>query len=69
MDVMGIAAQSMALKQTQTLMAAQTSIMKQAMEAPGDLAVHLMDSMSADMTKAMEMSINPHIGGVIDLKV
>ena len=67
-DCMGIAALSMTMSQTKIAMDVQTSLMKKALDAPGDLALELLDSMDAALAKTMEMSVTPYLGGFVDLK-
>lgn len=57
---MDIAAMSMGLSQVKLANEVSTSVMKMAM----DTSVEQMD----DIVRMMEQSVNPHIGGSIDLK-
>ncbi|TWT03670.1 YjfB family protein [Planomicrobium sp. CPCC 101079] len=66
---MDIAALSIALSQASVRQEASVSIMKKTMdqaESNGDGVVKLLHSANV---KAMEQSVQPHIGGTIDLKM
>lgn len=58
---MDIAALSMGLSQMKLANEVGASVMK--------LAMDTVTSQSAEMTKMMETSVNPHIGGSIDIKL
>lgn len=58
---MDIAALSMGLSQMKLANEVGVSVMKMAMDTAVD--------QSAEMTKMMETSVNPHIGGNIDIKL
>ncbi|OHW61569.1 hypothetical protein EUAN_20070 [Andreesenia angusta] len=58
---MDIAALSMGLSQMKLANEVGASVMKLAMDTAKD--------QSAELTKMMEMSVNPHIGGSIDIKL
>lgn len=63
---MDIPALSMALSQTQTLNAVGTAVLGKALDTAqvqGDMMTELIDS------AAMELSVNPHIGANIDIRV
>ncbi|MGO1368455.1 MAG: YjfB family protein [Senegalia sp. (in: firmicutes)] len=65
---MDIAALSMALSQAQVKQQASLSVMKLAMNKD---QTHMNDMMKMldTNTKTMEMSVKPHIGGSIDIKL
>lgn len=58
---MDIAAMSMSLSQMQLSQEVGTSVLKMAMDNSKE--------MMNDMTKMMEQTMNPHIGGNIDIKL
>jgi hypothetical protein len=58
---MDIAALSMGLSSMNLSNEIGASVLKMAMDTVKD--------QSAEMTKMMEMSVNPHIGGSIDIKL
>lgn len=58
---MDIAALSMGLSQMQIAQEVGVSVMKMAMETS--------EVQVADLTKMMEQSVNPHVGGKIDISL
>ena len=58
---MDIAALSMGLSQMQIAQEVGVSVMKMAMETS--------EVQVADLTKMMEQSVNPHLGGKIDISL
>ncbi|WP_110942986.1 YjfB family protein [Inediibacterium massiliense] len=58
---MDIAALSMGLSQMKVAQQSSVSVMKMAMDTSKE--------QMSDLTKMMEQSVNPHIGGSIDLKL
>ncbi len=62
---MDIAALSMGLSQMKLQNEVSTSVMKMAMDTQGGGLEKLMDSAA----KTMEQSVNPHIGGNIDIQL
>ena len=58
---MDIAALSMGLSQMQIAQEVGVSVMKMAMETS--------EVQVADLTKIMEQSVNPHVGGKIDISL
>ena len=58
---MDIAALSMGLSQMQLAQEVGVSVMKMAMETS--------EVQVADLTKMMEQSVNPHLGGKIDISL
>ena len=69
MDIFGLAAHFSAIKQNQIALETQTSIMKKAMDMPGDLTMQLLDSVNAAALKSMEISVSPYLGALIDITV
>ncbi len=63
---MDIAAMSMALSQMQLQQQVSTSVLKMAMETPEAQLDQLVQSMEVS-AKAMEQSVNTHLGGNVDL--
>ena len=63
---MDIAALSMGLSQIKVAQEASISVMKMAMDSTKVQAVDMAKMLQAN-TKVMERSINPHIGGSIDI--
>ena len=63
---MDIAALSMGLSQIKVAQEASISVMKMAMDSTKVQAVDMAKMLQAN-TKMMERSINPHIGGSIDI--
>lgn len=67
MDTMSIATISVGMKQQQSQQDAGISVLKMAMgsaESTGDM----LSRMAAD-TKAMELSVQPHLGAGIDISI
>ena len=67
-DTMDIAALSTGLSQMKIVQEASISIMKMAMDTAKVQAIDLTQILEAN-TKIMEQSINPHIGGNIDIRL
>lgn len=65
---MDIAAMSIVLSQARVQQEAGISVMKLAMDS-GKASSEGMTQLMTDMTKAMEQSVNPHLGGNIDLSL
>lgn len=65
---MDIAALSTGLSQMKIAQEASVSIMKMAMDTAKVQAIDLTQILEAN-TKIMEQSINPHIGGNIDIRL
>jgi hypothetical protein len=63
---MDIAALSMGLSQIKVAQEASISVMKMAMDSTKVQVVDMAKMLQAN-TKVMERSINPHIGGSIDI--
>ena len=60
-DNMDIAALSMGLSQMKISQEVGTSVLKMAMDTS--------EGQMADLTKMMETSVNPHVGGSIDISL
>lgn len=60
-DNMDIAALSMGLSQMKISQEVGTSVLKMAMDTS--------EGQMADLTKMMETSVNPHIGGSVDISL
>ncbi len=58
---MDIAALSMGLSQMQIAQEVSVSVMK--------MAIDTSEVQVADLTKMMEQSVNPHVGGTIDISL
>ncbi|QXM05183.1 YjfB family protein [Crassaminicella indica] len=58
---MDIAAMSTIMSQEKVMQQASLSVMKMAMDTS--------KSQSVELTKMMEQSVNPHVGGNIDIKL
>lgn len=58
---MDIAAMSTVMSQMKVQQEASMSVMKMAMDT--------VKQNTSDMVKTMEMSVNPHVGGNIDIKL
>lgn len=58
MDIAGL---SMGLSQMKIAQEASTSVLKMAMDTS--------EEQMADLTKMMETSVNPHVGGSIDISL
>lgn len=65
---MDIAAMSMILSQTKVQQQAGVSVMKMAMDA-GETQINDMVQMLQQSSNALEHSVQPHLGGSIDIKV
>lgn len=65
---MDIAALSMGLSQMKVAQEASMSVMKMAMDSAEAQAIDLTQMLEVS-TKMMEQSINPHIGGSIDISL
>jgi len=65
---MDIAALSMGLSQMKVAQQASISVMKMAMDSVKGQAVDMAKMLQAN-TKMMEQSVNPHIGGNIDISL
>jgi hypothetical protein len=64
---MDLAALSMNLSQTKVMQDVSTSVMKIAMDTAKASAEGLTEMLS--QTKAMEMSVQPHLGGNLDIRI
>ena len=67
-DTMDIAGLSMALSQLKVSQQANISIMKKAMDT-GEMQTDAMVQMIEKSTAIMEQSINPHLGGNLDITI
>ena len=65
---MDIPALSISLNQMKGQLQASTSIMKMAMTTAKDQSIGLLKMLETN-TKLMEQSVNPHIGGNVDIKL
>jgi len=65
---MDIPALSISLNQMKVQIQASTSIMKMAMTTAKDQSIDLLKMLETN-TKLMEQSVNPHIGGNVDIKL
>lgn len=65
---MDIAAMSMMLSQAKVMQQANISVMRMAMDNGQQRVTDMLAMMGAN-TQIMEQSINPHIGGTIDVRV
>ncbi len=65
---MDIPALSISLNQMKVQLQASTSIMKMAMTTAKDQSIDLLKMLETN-TKLMEQSVNPHIGGNVDIKL
>lgn len=65
---MDIPALSISLNQMKVQIQASTSIMKMAMTTAKDQSIGLLKMLETN-TKLMEQSVNPHIGGNVDIKL
>lgn len=65
---MDIAALSMGLSQMKVAQQASVSVMKMAMDSMKGQGVDLTEMLEVN-TKMMEQSVNPHVGGNIDIKL
>ena len=65
---MDIPALSISLNQMKVQIQASTSIMKMAMTTAKDQSIDLLKMLERN-TKLMEQSVNPHIGGNVDIKL
>ena len=65
---MDIAALSIGLSQMKVAQQASISVMKMAMDSVKGQAVDMAKMLQAN-TKVMEQSVNPHIGGNIDISL
>ena len=65
---MDIAALSMNLSQMKVAQEASMAVMKMAMDTPEAQVSDLLQVLETS-TKAMEQSINPHLGGSIDISL
>ena len=65
---MDIPALSISLNQMKVQLQASTSIMKMAMTTAKDQSRDLLKMLETN-TKLMEQSVNPHIGGNVDIKL
>ncbi|MDK2804615.1 MAG: hypothetical protein PWR23_1623 [Peptostreptococcaceae bacterium] len=65
---MDIAALSIGLSQMKVAQQASISVMKMAMDSVKGQAVDMAKMLQAN-TKMMEQSVNPHIGGNIDISL
>lgn len=63
---MDIAALSTSLNQVKVMQEASTSVLKMAMDTAKTNAANLTDMLS--QTKAMEQSVQPHVGTQIDIR-
>jgi hypothetical protein len=64
---MDLAALSMNLSQTKVMQDVGTSVMKIAMDTAKINAAGLTEMLS--QSKAMEMSVQPHLGGNLDIRI
>ena len=67
-DQMDIAALSMSLSQMKVAQQASISVMKMAMDTVEVQAIDITQMLEAN-TRIMEQSINPNLGGTIDIKL
>ncbi len=65
---MDIPALSISLNQMKVQLQASTSIMKMAMTTAKDQSIDLLKMLETN-TKLIEQSVNPHIGGNVDIKL
>ena len=65
---MDIAAMSTMLSQAKVQQQASVSVMKMAMKSAEDSG-QMIKELANNNTKMMEMSVNPHLGGNIDIKL
>ena len=65
---MDIAALSMGLSQMKVAQQASVSVMKMAMDSMKGQSIDLTRMLEVN-TKMMEQSVNPHVGGNIDIKL
>lgn len=65
---MDIPALSISLNQMKVQIQASTSIMKMAMTTAKDQSIDLLKMLETN-TKLMEQSVNPHIGGNVDIRL
>jgi hypothetical protein len=65
---MDIAALSMGLSQMKVAQEASVSVLKMAMDSMKGQSVDLTKMLEVN-TKMMEQSVNPHVGGNIDIKL
>ena len=65
---MDIAALSMGLSQMKVAQQASVSVMKMAMDSMKGQGADLTQMLEVN-TKMMEQSVNPHVGGNIDIKL
>lgn len=65
---MDIAALSMGLSQMKVAQQASTSVLKMAMDS-GEASMDKLTEMLDANTKIMEQSVNPHVGGNLDIKL
>ncbi|MCT4619786.1 MAG: YjfB family protein [Marinisporobacter sp.] len=65
---MDIAAMSMMLNQGKVQQQASLSVMKKAMDTSENNGKALTEMINTS-TKTMELSVNPHLGGNLDLKL
>lgn len=65
---MDIPALSISLNQMKVQLQASTSIMKMAMTTAKDQSIDLLKMLETN-TKLMEQSVNPHIGGNVDIRL
>lgn len=65
---MDIAAMSTMMSQAKVQQQASLSVMKMAMDTAGNNSQALNEMMNSN-AKAMELSVNPHLGGNLDLKL
>lgn len=67
-DTMDIAAMSTMISQSSIQQQASLSVLKLSMDSAKVQSANLAE-MIQQSTKAMEMSVNPHLGGNIDIKL
>jgi len=66
MDTGAIAGMAMSMQTQQLQQAVGTSIMKKSMDATQESAAALVEMMKTN-TQAMESSVNPHLGGRLNV--
>lgn len=66
MDTGAIAATAMSMQALQLQQAVSTSILNMSMDTARDSSLALLDMMKTN-SQAMEQSVNPHLGKVVDI--
>ena len=69
MDMMDITSLSMPMMQSQALTQVGTAVMDMALDDAKNLASNQAQMLNTAPAPALERSVNPHIGGNIDLSV